>query len=485
MKTITRAAKPSNRKTKSSRQRNKKAWNEPKDRGALPVMGYDQAPRDHGGFVDLVLGRVSWKALNGLNGRKHRAGRPAYKLSRAQLLVALLFHYTVTWAGTFAEHLFLLGLSMAESTLSQRRQALPFAVFEELLGMLLKPIEQPSQEAFYRGLRLLAFDGTEFSLPNTEQVKQNARKGGNQRGRAAFAKLRCSALVELVMHNPLAVRLGLQGESEWKLTWGLLEQLPSQSLVLADRLYGCGALILEAMKILGPRQGHVLMRVKESLKVVRVIQRLADGSSLVEIKALDPDNRHRILGTTVVREIRARVQRPGYRSVAVRLWSSLLDWKEAPAQELVQLYMIRWEEELYFRELKRELKVNHLLRSQTVETAAQEVAAMIIGSALIAGERATLRPGEELSHRISFIKTWETLEPLWMTLLLGADLLTEEQKQQLADRFYWLASRRVIAKKRPRSCPRVLRQTTRPWPRKKDQQSHTGPVTVKMLKKAP
>jgi hypothetical protein len=242
MKTITRAAKPSNRKTKSSRQRNKKAWNEPKDRGALPVMGYDQAPRDHGGFVDLVLGRVSWKALNGLNGRKHRAGRPAYKLSRAQLLVALLFHYTVTWAGTFAEHLFLLGLSMAESTLSQRRQALPFAVFEELLGMLLKPIEQPSQEAFYRGLRLLAFDGTEFSLPNTEQVKQNARKGGNQRGRAAFAKLRCSALVELVMHNPLAVRLGLQGESEWKLTWGLLEQLPSQSLVLADRLYGCGAM---------------------------------------------------------------------------------------------------------------------------------------------------------------------------------------------------------------------------------------------------
>ena len=48
------------------------------------------------------------------------------------------------------------------------------------------------------------------------------------------------------------------------------------------------------------------------------------------------------------------------------------------------------------------------LRSQTVETAAQEVAAMIIGSSLIARERAQLNPGEDLQHRISFLKTWET-----------------------------------------------------------------------------
>lgn len=144
--------------------------------------------------------------------------------------------------------------------------------------------------------------------------------------------------------------------------------------------------------------------------------------------------------------------------------------------------MTRWEHELYFRELKRELGVNDLLRSQTVETAAQEVAAMIIGSSLIAHERAKLKPGEALQHRISFIKTWETLEPLWLTLLVAADILSEKQKQQLCERFYWLASRRMMAKKRSRSCPREMRQPIQPWPRKKNQKSSVATLNIAIVK---
>src|SRR5207245_1309110 len=106
--------------------------------------------------------------------------------------------------------------------------------------------------------------------------------------------------------------------------------------------------------------------------------------------------------TMQVREIYATIRRRGHRAVGLRLWTSL-PVGEASAQELVHLYMSRWEQELYFRELKWHLGVNDLLRSQTPETAAQEVAAMIIGSSLIAHERAKLKPGEELQHRVSFI----------------------------------------------------------------------------------
>jgi hypothetical protein len=432
--------------------------------------------------MSLLLERMSWKELNGLQQRKHGAGRPVYKLSRGQLLAALLFHYTVTWAGSFAEHLFwLLGIKMAESTLSERRQAMPLEVFDELLGRLLRPLAGASAQAFYRGLRLVAVDGVSFSLPNTDQVKAKFRKGRNQKGQAAFAKLQCAALVELVMHNPLAARLGCQGESEWKLAFGLLDHLPEKCLLLADRLYGCGAFLVAARERLRRREGHFLVRVKQGLKVVRESKALEDGSRLVEIKALDPENHHRVVATMSVREITATIKRRGFRPVQLRLWTSLVDGREAPAEELVRLYITRWEHELYFRELKRELGINDLLRSQTVETAAQEVAAMIIGSSLIAQERAKLKPGEELAHRISFIKTWETLEPLWLTLLLGADILSAKQKQQLCDRFYWLASRRVMAKKRVRSCPRVMRQPVQPWPRKKNQKSSTAPLEISIV----
>lgn len=428
--------------------------------------------------MTLLLQRIGWKELEGLSQRKNGAGRPAHELSRGQLLSALLFHYTVSWAGSFGEHLFLLlGIKMAESSLSERRQALPFEVFVELLQRVLRPIVKPVAAARYRRWTLAAIDGVTFSLANTKQVNKKCPKGGNQRGRAAFAKLQCAALVELVMHNPLAACLGLQGQSEWKLALGLLDSLPTRCLLLADRLYGCGAFLVAAAERLKQREGHFLVRVKESLKVVRRIERLKDGSQWVEIKALEPGSTHRVAATLKVREIYATVKRRGHRPVRIRLWTSLGS-TQAPAEELVELYMSRWEQELYFRELKKEVGINDLLRSQTEETGAQEVAAMIIGSSLIAHERAKLKPGKEMQHRISFIKTWETLEPLWLTLLVGADILSEKQKQQLCDRFYDLAARRMMPKKRSRSCPRVMRQPMQPWPRKKNQKSSDGPLCI-------
>ena len=455
----------------------------PKRRTKLARCRSDQAssrviPTDDGGFLSLFLQRIGWQDLATLNQRKHGAGRPPHQLTRGQLLAAVVFHYSVSWAGTLSEHLFcFLGIQMAESTLSERRQALPFEVFTQLLCRVLRLVPEAPASSYFRQWRLVAIDGLTFSLANTKQVKKKCKKGGNQKGRAAFAKLQCAALVELVMHNPLAALVGTSGESEWKLALGLLDHLPEQCLLLADRLYGCGAFLVAATERLKPRSGHFLVRVKEGLKVVRQIKAFSDGSRLVEIKALDPADYHHVVATMPVREIRATLQRRGRRPVRVRLWTSL-SCTQASAQELVRLYASRWEQELYFRELKWHLGINDLLRSQTPETAAQEVAAMILGSSLVAHERAKLKPGEQLQHRVSFIKTWETLEPLWLTLLLGADILSEGQKQELCERFYALAARRVMAKKRSRSCPRAMRQPVQPWPRKRNQKSVQGPVRI-------
>ncbi len=431
---------------------------------------------DGGGFLSLLLNRVDWVNLNSLQQRKHAAGRPEHRLARGQLLAALIFHYTVTWAGTLGEHLsWLLGIRMSESSLSERRQALPFTVFEELLGRMLRPLSKPSSEAFYKGLRLSAIDGVKFSLVNSQAVRERGHRGKNSKGRHTFAGLRCAALIELISHNPLAARLSWTGDSEWKLAQPLLDQLPKQCLLLADRLYGCADFLLAAWVKLQPLGGHFLVRVKENLKIAREIKRLSDGSRIVEVKDSATGEILR------VREIRATLHRDGYRPVPVRLWTSLMDEVQAPALELVQLYATRWEEELYFRELKRELKLNNVLYSQTPETAAQEVAAMIIGSSLIAEERSKLKPGECPTHRISFIKVWEILEPLWLTLRFGADILTDIQKQQLCDRFYQEASQRTMGKKRTRSCPRALRRPHRPWPKKNNQPSSNAPLTASIV----
>src|SRR5882762_4844866 len=96
-----------------------------------------------GEFLSLLWERISQSELEGLNQRNHPAGRPTHELSRWQLLVGVLFHYTLSLAGTLGQHLrILFSIDMAESSLSERRQALPFEVFEELLKRVLRPIEK-------------------------------------------------------------------------------------------------------------------------------------------------------------------------------------------------------------------------------------------------------------------------------------------------------------------------------------------------------
>ena len=83
----------------------------------------------------------------------------------------------------------------------------------------------------------------------------------------------------------------------------------------------------------------------------------------------------------------------------MRLWTSRLDPQEAPAAELAPLYAQRLECELYYRHLKGEL-----LQSHTVPTAAQEIAALMLASALLARERARAAGGHLALLRVSFVK---------------------------------------------------------------------------------
>jgi hypothetical protein len=212
-----------------------------------------------------------------------------------------------------------------------------------------------------------------------------------------------------------------------------------------------------------------------------VRKRFKDGSRLIRVPVRQKGNPNHILQWLEVREIRVRVGRKGHRSQELRLWTSLLDWQAAPALELAQLYAQRWEQELYFRQLKRQLRQSEVLQSHTVETAAQEIAALVLCSALLATERARAAAGHAPVLRVSFVKVLELLQPLWLTLELGEDLLSERQKNQLVARFYRQMSRCVSAPRRPRSCPRAVRQPVTGWPRLRRNESIESPLQFQLV----
>ncbi len=102
------------------------------------------------------------------------------------------------------------------------------------------------------------------------------------------------------------------------------------------------------------RVGHpgflpMTVRVKENLGAIPC-KRLEDGSRLVQVK--DPDTGELIL----VREIKSKLRRLlGGKWINVRFWTNLLDAVRCPANELVGLYAMRWEQEIAFREIKKQL----------------------------------------------------------------------------------------------------------------------------------
>jgi hypothetical protein len=404
-------------------------------------------------------------------GRKPRVALP-------QLLAAMVFHF-MNNTGTLAEHFAMLfDDALADSSCASRRARLPWQVFAELMQRLLRPLAKKRRHptAFWRGWRLLAMDGTQFSLTNTPQIKRTRQKAKSRRGRAAFAKIGASVLLEVGLHNPLAAAIGRLGESEWELARRLLAQLPKAALLLADRLHGCAAFAWELSQACQRVGSHFVIRARRQIQA-QTVRRLSDGSRIVRLPVRQKGKPRVIRHWLELREIRVTVQRPGFRSTPLRLWTSLLDPRLAPALELVELYAQRWEQELFYRQLKRQLRKTEVLQSHTMETGAQEIAAMMLAAALVAAERAAVAHGQLPALRISFVKLLELLRPLWLTLELCDDLLEEWQKKEMTERFHRLAQRCVTPRRRSRSCPRAVRQPIRGWPRLLKNESWTGEVT--------
>jgi hypothetical protein len=397
------------------------------------------------------------------------------------LLAALTFH-VMQDTGTLAEHSAeLFDDWLADSSWADRRARLPWDIFVELMRRVLRPraTRRWHPEAFWRDWRLVALDGTSFSLTNTPQMR--VRKARTRRGRAAFAKLQTAVLLEVGLHNPLAAAIGRAGESEWALAQQLLPHLPARTLLLGDRLYGVAAFV-QPLRAHCTRVGsHFLLRASRSTKP-RVRRRLADGTRLIAIAVRARGRPMQILDWLEVREIRVRVGRRGHRTHELRLWTSLVDPQTAPALDLAQLYAQRWEHELYFRALKRQVRKTDVLQSHTVGTAAQEIAALVVVSAVLAAERVRAAGGQLPVLRVSFGKILERcIKPMWFYLDVGHGILTEAQVDQIMRRGYARMRQYVTPPRRARSCPRAVRQPIRAWPRLQHTRSIDGPMHFQLI----
>lgn len=449
------------------------------------------APLFFGDFLAACQNLLPQKKCREIFATRGPRGGGAPKLTLYQWVVALIYH-VMAGSGTFAAHvLALTGMKISESALSQRRQTVGWELLAELLPAVLRPLAEAVRHpaAFYKGLRLCAVDGIRFNLRNTAAINAAARKVPCSKDGAepAFAHLLCVVLVELGMHQPLAAALGWQGEGEPTLARRLFVHLPEGCLLLADRLYGSPWLLWELGEALQEKNSHCLLRVKANIKV-RCRSKLNDGSRLIAAPVKNPATGS-LQGHVLLREITARITVAGSKEpLVIRLWTTLHDPLTHPAGELVRLYAQRWEEELFFRELKSHVQgTRGLLHSQLPESAAQEALALLLAAALLAGQRAAVAGAADVPVlRISLAQVQRATILLSETLEAGEGLLTKSQQAQLAVRMLErLQKTALIQLRAPRRCQRALRQPQRDWPKMRRPTSLPLVRTIKICRPNP
>jgi hypothetical protein len=389
----------------------------------------------------------------------HPAGGRPPKLCDRDIIAGLVWH-VLQPGGTFANHIAtLVDQRLSESSLSERRQSLGTAPWRDALDFFLKPIADLNfhPHAFYKELRLVGVDGTTLSVANTPPMKATAKKTKSRRGKAAFFRIGCAAAFELGTHAPLALRIGENGESEAVLAAQIVNSFDEKDLLIADRYYGNGKWAARLLTI--PGHPNFLLRIKEIFKA-KTVRHLPDGSRLVKI--YDPES-----GTLItLREIKAKIRRLGNSWVKVRFWTNLLDNVLYPAQEMIRLYALRWEQEIAFYEIKEHLHGKNLLLSHTEITAVQEICALFMAQAVIANVRVDAACTHDIPiMQVSFARTLDVCRNLCWLLSTAKDILTQKQLSQIAELAYLHLVQQKSQPRRKRSCPRKVRRPINKWPR--------------------
>ncbi|MEM0964993.1 MAG: hypothetical protein AAGJ81_02415 [Verrucomicrobiota bacterium] len=441
-------------------------------------------------YIDIrgIISRFD-EVLSDFRGSSRGRGRPA-GVSLGTLLFSTI-RQKIFNRGGMTEHVEkTCSKNLEGSTISRRLAKIPKNQLEAVSESLLGPIGERSTnpQGYYHDYRMVGIDGTCFTLINTDAILEKVPKSksrnrmGEEPGEVAFPQIYASSLVELGPHNPVALSVGVEGESEMELSMGLISKLTGSDMLFADRRYGVAWFLHQ---LLEQSFCRAFLLKLSAVQTSREIEQLEDGSWIVEVDVRSRRRPGDIIATHRVREIRFEVTsidgQGQPRTDPYRLWTNFMDCRRDPALQLVELYRERWEHEAYYRELKLELKKQKYLKAQLIETAHIEILSMVWASSLIARERlrlSTMNQPQEKSRRIRFDVVAEQMRVIWPLQTQVGKHLSHDQFKAIVQSLSEDSSLYYTPKRRTRSCPRKVRKTQTHWPKLRQRTESKQPPNI-------
>ncbi len=199
--------------------------------------------------------------------------------------------------------------------------------------------------------------------------------------------------------------------------WGRLEP---GGIVLGDRVFGSsfGILGLSKLGIDGLFRMHQRRRYDfRRGRRLGVEDHVVTWTKPGRPDWMDESTYERLPCELSVRELRLKVERPGFRVDELVLVTTMVDAERYSKEELADLFLKRWNIELDFRSIKCALKMN-ILRCRSPEMVEKEIGMHLLAYNLIRGVMAqAAREHGRPPREVSFTGAWQTMKAFHQALV--------------------------------------------------------------------
>jgi len=351
-----------------------------------------------------VLGRLRQDIAAGLSPETIRdACRQAQHSWRSRILdpvaTIYLFLLQVLHGNTACRHVVHFGRwSFRDSAYCQARKRIPLAVYSGLLEKTAAIVRAASDGAGWLGHRVWVVDGSSFSMPDEPELQRQFGQPGGQRPGCGFPVAKGLALFDVATGMLLRATTAPLRTHDMARAATVSDDLSPGDVVLGDR----GFCSYAHLALLLRRGLHAVFRVHQMQIVDFTPDRpqakrgssprpvglphsrwiLAQGASDQRVVGFKPKSKPKWMSNEefaalpeeiTVRELRYRVETPGYRVTEITQVTTLLDADTYAEASLAELYYKRWQVELNFRHIKISMKMD-VLRCATVEGVLKELA---------------------------------------------------------------------------------------------------------------
>ena len=341
--------------------------------------------------------------------------------------------------------------SLATGGYCKARQRLPESLLPRLVRLTGDGLHGQAPDGWlFHGRRVVLVDGSGVSMPDTPENQRAYPQHAGQKPGCGFPIARVVILLSLATGAALDLGIArttgkLTGENA--LLRGLRGRLKPGEILLADSYYSSYP---EVAALLAMGVDVVMRQHGGRPSDFRRGRRLGREDHLVEWQRgrnrrawMSREAFAELPRSIVMRELRVRVDKPGFRTKVFVVVTSLLDAEAYPAEELASLYRQRWHAELDIRSIKQTMRMD-VLRCKTPEMVRKEVFAHLLVYNLIRGVMASAADRHGVPPRgLSFQGARQVLEgfrgelakgPVGRTAALRDEVLKAIAGERVGDR---------------------------------------------------